>query len=38
MWEILDGHALTVLYASVFLIPFSVAYLILRLAEWFHGS
>lgn len=37
MWEIMDGRTLAALYAAAFLIPFSVAYLILRLAGWWRG-
>lgn len=37
MWPILDGHTLSALYAEAFLIPFSVVYLIVRLAGWWRG-
>ncbi|TEB15162.1 hypothetical protein Psfp_02338 [Pelotomaculum sp. FP] len=34
MWNILSGHDLVSIYTLVFLVPFLVAYFVMRLRGW----
>lgn len=37
MWQMLDLHTLIGIYAAIILIPFSFAYFVGRIADWWRG-